>query len=407
MDAGAPATVTIADVRAAAERLTDVSVITPLELSRSLSNVIGCETWLKCEQLQRTGSFKIRGAYNRIALLSDEERARGVVCASAGNHAQGVALASSMLGVTATVYMPTMSPLPKVDATIGYGAKVELVGNVFDEALAAALEAAEASGRVFVHPFDHVDIIAGQGTIGLELVDQLPQLATVVIPVGGGGLIAGIATVLRALRPDVRIIAVQSEGCAPLTASLVAGSPQTFPHADTICDGIAVKRPGVITLPIIEQLVDDVVTVSDAEVARAVTLLLERAKQVVEPSGAVGVAAMLSSELDLEPPAVAVLSGGNIDPIVLHHLITSGLAAEGRYVTLRTRIGDQPGNLVRILELVAQYRANVVGVEHRRLGRRLRLGQVEVVLELEVRGPEHIARLRAGLVEHGYPVTLT
>ncbi len=396
--------VTADAVREAAERLQGVLQPTPIEPSRALSSKVGSSVLLKCENLQRTGSFKMRGAYNRIARLSDEEKARGVVCASAGNHAQGVALAAQMQGVEATVYMPVEAPLPKVDATAGYGAHVQLVGESFDDSLAAAETFCDEHGSVFVHPFDHPDIIAGQGTLGLELVEQVPELATVVVPVGGGGLISGTAVALREARPDVRIIGVQAAGCAPFPAALRAGAPAPVPRGDTIADGIAVKRPGELTLAHVRELVDEVVTVDDEQIARAVVLLLERAKLVVEPSGAASVAAIISGATDVTAPTVAVLSGGNIDPLVMQHLVTSGLTSEGRYVTIRTRVPDRPGALVQLLRLMAEQRANVLGVEHHRLGRRLQLGQVEVVIELEVRGEDHIAAIRQHLRDAGYPV---
>ncbi len=396
--------VTADAVREAATRLEGVLQPTPIEPSRALSTEVGEQVVLKCENLQRTGSFKMRGAYNRIARLSEDEKSRGVVCASAGNHAQGVALAAQMQGVDAAVFMPSQAPLPKVDATAGYGATIELVGESFDEALAAAQEFAERSGRVFVHPFDHPDIIAGQGTLGLELLEQVPDMGTVVIPVGGGGLISGTAVALREKRPDIRIIGVQAAGCAAFPAALRGGEPETLPRADTIADGIAVKRPGDLTLAHVRQLVDEVVTVDDSEIARAVVLLLERAKLVVEPSGAAGVAAVLNGAVELSPTVAVVLSGGNIDPLVMQHLVTAGLTSEGRYVTIRTRVPDRPGALVALLRMMAEQRANVLGVEHHRLGRRLQLGQVEVVIELEVRGNEHIARIRDNMTAAGYPV---
>jgi threonine dehydratase len=396
----------LGEVRAAAGRLHEVIEATPLERSRAIGDLAGAEVWLKCENLQRTGSFKLRGAYNRIALLSDAERSRGVVCASAGNHAQGVALAAHLQGVTAKVFMPEGAPLPKVDATLAYGAEVELAGRSFDEAMTAAKEAAEREGLVFVHPFDHRDIIAGQGTVALELVEQLPDLATVVVCVGGGGLISGMAVVLRELRPDVRIVGVQAAGCSTFAASLTAGEPVTIPTADTIADGIAVKRPGDLTLAHARALVDDFVTVSDEEIANAVVLLLERAKLVAEPSGAAAVAALLSGRVEVAPdgPVVATVSGGNIDPLLLQHLVTGGLATQGRYATLRTRVTDRPGGLRGLLRIVAEQQANVVGVSHHRLEHRLQLGQVSVVLELETRGHEHVAELTAALEAAGYPV---
>jgi threonine dehydratase len=403
--------VTLEEVHAAANRLEGVIDPTPLERSRAIGASFGAEVWLKCENLQRAGSFKIRGAYNRIAQLSAEDRARGVVCASAGNHAQGVALAASLQGVSARIIMPEEAPLPKVAATVGYGAEVELQGHSFDDAMAAAFELADRDGRVFVHPFDHRDIVAGQGTVGLELVDQLPAFGTVVVCVGGGGLISGIAVVLRALRPDVRIVGVQAAGCSTFPASLAAGAPVAAAHADTIADGIAVKRPGELTLAHVEALVDDWVTVTDDEIASAVVVLLERAKLVAEPSGAAAVAALLTGKVEAAVggsltggPVVATVSGGNIDPLLLQHLVTGGLASQGRYATLRTQVSDRPGGLTGLLRVVAEHRGNVVGVTHRRLESRLKVGEVAVVLELETRGPEHVAELIAALEAADYPV---
>jgi threonine dehydratase len=397
--------VTIDAVRDAGEQLRGITSVTPIERSRAVGSSTAGDVWLKCENLQRTGSFKLRGAYHRIARLSAEDRARGVVCASAGNHAQGVALAAQLQGVDATVFMPEEAPLPKVEATEAYGAEVRLVGDSFDDALATALAHAEERGLVFVHPFDHPDIIAGQGTIGLEILEQLPDVGTVLVCVGGGGLISGTAVALRALRPEVRIVGVQAAGASSFEASLRSGTPVELPRCDTIADGIAVKRPGELTLAHVEALVDEVVTVDDEEIAHAVVMLLERAKLVVEPSGAAGVAAILAGRVDLRPPTLAVLTGGNIDPLMLQHLVTAGLTTEGRYVTMRTKVPDLPGELSRLLRLVGEQRANVVGIAHHRLERRLRLGQVEVVLELETRGFDHIEVMREALESNGYPVT--
>ncbi|MFO7960840.1 MAG: threonine ammonia-lyase [Nitriliruptoraceae bacterium] len=396
--------VTLAAVRAAAARIEGVTHVTPVQRSRALSERVGTEVLLKCENLQRTGSFKLRGAYNRIAQLSAQERERGVVCASAGNHAQGVALAASLQGVTSTVFMPVEAPLPKLDATIAYGATVRTVGETVDDAMAAARTFAEDHDAVFVHPFDHPDVIAGQGTLGLEIVEQVPAFGTVVVCLGGGGLLSGIAVALRALRPDVHLVGVQASGCASFAPSLEAGHPLTLPTLSTIADGIAVKRPGELTLAHVEALVDDVITVTDDELASAVVLLLERAKLVAEPAGAAAVAALLAGKVDGPGPVVGTLSGGNIDPLVLQHLVTGGLASVGRYATLRTRVTDSPGGLSRLLGLIAAQRANVVGVAHHRLEHRLELGQVDVVLELETRGHEHVAALIAALEDEGYRV---
>ena len=396
--------VTPADVEAAAERLSGVLRPSPVETSRALSEIAGGPVLLKCENLQRTGSFKLRGAYNRIARLDEEERAGGVVCASAGNHAQGVALAARLQGVPATVFMPDNAPIPKVEATRAYGAEVRQVEGGVAECLQAAQAFANDEGRVFVHPFDHADIIAGQGTVGLELLEETPDAATVLVPVGGGGLVSGIAVAMKAARPEVRIVGIQAAGAASFPAALAGGEPTTLDRVDTIADGIAVSRPGDLTLAHVSEHVDEVVTVDDETIARAVVFLLERAKLIVEPAGAVGVAALLAGQVLVKPPVVAVLSGGNIDPLVLQHLVTSGLTAEGRYVTLRTRVPDRPGELAKLLTLISEQRANVITVEHHRFGRRLRLGQVEVVLELEARGNDHIAELRRALQAADYPV---
>ncbi len=396
--------VTLDAVRDAAERIAGVTHVTPVQRSRALSERVGTDVLLKCENLQRTGSFKLRGAYNRISRLTEEERARGVVCASAGNHAQGVALAASLQGVRSTVFMPVEAPLPKMDATVAYGATVRAEGETFDDAMAAAQAFTAEHDAVFVHPFDHPDIIAGQGTLGLEMVEQVAELGTVVVCLGGGGLLSGIAVVLRALRPEVRIVGVQAEGCAAFGPSLEAGHPLTLPASSTIADGIAVKRPGELTLAHVEALVDEVVTVTDDQLASAVVLLLERAKLVAEPAGAAAVAALMAGKVTGPGPIAATLSGGNIDPLVLQHLVTGGLASVGRYATLRTRVTDAPGALSRLLTLVAAERANVVGVAHHRLEHRLALGQVDVILELETRGHDHVASLTAALEEAGYAV---
>lgn len=397
--------VTIADVRAAAERLEGVIQATPLEASRALSKQVGGDVRMKCENLQRAGSFKVRGAYNRIAQLPDGEKSAGVVAASAGNHAQGVALAARMQDVRATVYMPTSAPLPKVQATEAYGAEVILQGESVYESLQVATAHAEEHGITLVHPYDHHHVIAGQGTIGLELAETVPDIGTVVVPVGGGGLISGIAVAIRELVPDCRIIGVQATGAASFPPALASGKPEALPRVDTIADGIAVKRPGGITLEHVRQLVDEIVTVDDDAIARAVVNLLERAKLLVEPSGAVGVAALREGLVEIgDRPVVTVLSGGNIDPLLVRGLMTSGLAAEGRYVTLDTTIEDRPGALVALLRMIADEGVNVVAVQHHRFERQLRYGQVDVVLELETRGHGHIARLVEALRAAGYPV---
>ncbi|MGI9015874.1 MAG: threonine ammonia-lyase [Euzebya sp.] len=397
--------VTLDQIRAARQRINDLVQVTPLEESRAVSGMTGHRTLLKCEHLQRTGSFKIRGAANRIALLSRQEKDAGVVCASAGNHAQGVALSATSIGVSSTVFMPADAPLPKVDATRGYGAEVILVGATFDDAMEAARQHVEDTGATFVPPFEHPDIIAGQGTLALELLEQAPEFTTVLIAVGGGGLIAGMATAIKSVRPDVQVIGVEAVGAACVTASLAAGHPVTLQQMSTFADGIAVKRPGELTLAHIQRHVDQMVTVSDEAIARAVLLLVERAKQVVEPAGAAPLAALLEGELTLEGPVIPVLCGGNVDPLLLNRIIQSGLYEEGRYLVITTRMGDQPGALASLLQLIAKVGGNVLAVEHHRLNTKLGLLEVEVQIELETKGPDHIHQVVAALEQGGYPVT--
>ncbi|GAB3504514.1 threonine ammonia-lyase [Phytohabitans suffuscus] len=395
---------TLDDVQAARELLGDVVRVTPLEPSRPLTAALDGPVWLKCENLQRAGSYKVRGAYVRIARLSPEERARGVVAASAGNHAQGVALAAGLLGARSTVFMPVGAPIPKVSATKGYGARIEFAGGTVDDALEAAREYAERTGAVLIHPFDHVDVIAGQGTVALEILEQCPEVGTIVTGLGGGGLLSGIAVAAKALRPDIRIIGVQADGAAAYPPSLEAGAPVRLPQLSTIADGIAVGCPGDITFAHVSKLVDDVVTVTEEDISRALLMLLERSKLVVEPAGAVGVAALMSGAVKAEPPVVAVLSGGNIDPLLLLRLIEHGLAAAGRFLRFTVRCGDQPGELAALLAQIAEQRANVVDVLHTRHNPRLRLGEVEVALSVETRGPEHSDKLIGALRARGYTV---
>lgn len=397
----------IDEIVAARRVLAGVIATTPLLSTSAISTAVGRQVLLKCEHLQRTGSFKIRGAYHRISMLTPDERTSGVVCASAGNHAQGVALSAQLLGVDATVFMPAGAPLPKVVATRAYGAHVELVDGGVSDALDAAMAHARRHGTVFVPPFEHRDVIAGQGTLGLDVLDDTSEIGTVVVPIGGGGLIAGVATAIKTRQPDAVIVGVQSDQAAAVPASLAAGRPVTVQVGDTIADGIAVSRPGELTLAHIAALVDHVVTVSDEELARAVLILAERAKQVVEPSGAAGVAALLSGAVaDPAGPVVALLCGGNVDPLLLARIIQSGLVSEGRYLACRTRVEDRPGALAGVIDLVAEHGANVVGVEHHRLTPKLGLMEVELALALETRGAEHSAALVAGLRDAGYPIDL-
>jgi threonine dehydratase len=396
--------VTRADIEAARDLLGDVARRTPVEGSRPLSERVGGPVALKCENLQRAGSFKIRGAYVRIARLSDDERARGVVAASAGNHAQGVALAATLLGTSSTVFMPEGAPIPKVEATKAYGATIRFAGSTVDEALVAAEEYAVQSGAVLIHPFDHPDIVAGQGTVGLEILEQCPDVKTVVVGVGGGGLVSGVAAAIKPVRPDAVIVGVQATGAASYPMSLAAGSPQKLPSMATIADGIAVGCPGELTFRMVRHYVDNIVTVSEEALSQALLLCLERAKLVVEPAGAAAVAALMDMPQQFEPPVVAVLSGGNIDPLLLLRLLRHGLAAAGRFVSLRLRIPGRPGELARLLGELAASGANVLDVEHVRTGPKLHLDEVEVALTLETRGPEHCKTVLDRLRDAGYPL---
>ena len=387
---------TLADIEAARARIDGIARVTPVYPSETLSRLAGRTVQLKAENLQRTGAFKIRGAVNTIASLSPEERATGVVAASAGNHGQAVAWAAREAGIEATVFMPQDSPMAKVDATRNYGARVELVGSGFDESLAAAQAHVESAGATFIHAFEDERVIAGQGTIGLELVEQLRDLGTVVLPIGGGGVASGIALALRALRPDVRLVGVQAENMSPF-----AGGTE---HRYTIAEGIAVKQPGTLTSSILRELLDDVVTVTDDQISHAIVLLLERTKLLVEGAGAAPVAAVLAGKVGGEDEATLLLSGGNIDPTLLIQVMRHGLTQAGRFLVVRTRLGDRPGELIKLLQLVAEERANVVSVEHHREGMRLPIGQTEVELTLAMRDDAHCDELRATLDERGFPV---
>lgn len=396
--------VTLDDVRGAQKMLTGVARVTAMEGSRHLSQLVGAPVHFKCENLQRTGSFKLRGAYVRIAGLLPEERAAGVVAASAGNHAQGVALASSLLGVRSTVFMPKGAPLPKISATRDYGAEVRLHGQVVDETLAAAQEYAAETGAVFIHPFDHPDIIAGQGTVGLEILEQCPEVRTIVVGIGGGGLAAGIAMAVKTLRPDVRIVGVQAAGAAAYPPSLAAGHPVVVEHPVTMADGIKVGRPGDVPFRIIGDLVDEVRTVTEDELATALLLCLERAKLVVEPAGASPVAALLSDPGSFEGPVVSVLSGGNVDPVLLQGVLRHGMAAQGRYLAVRLRLTDRPGALATLLGVLSAVDANVLDVSHVRTDPRLGLSEAEVELHLETKGRGHCVEVGQALREAGYTV---
>jgi threonine dehydratase len=377
---------TLPDLEAARERIAGHARATPVYGSSTLSRRVGRSVWLKAENLQRTGSFKIRGAVNKLTGLGSAERAAGVVAASAGNHGQAVAWAARELNIRATVFMPQDAPMAKVDATRNYGAETVLAGAMFDDALAEAVARAEEAGATFVHAFEDEAVIAGQGTLGLELAEQLPEAETFVLPIGGGGLAAGIAIALRSLRPGVRLVGVQAgrEG------------------QGTIADGIAVKHPGELTMSILDELLDEVVHVDDEEIAEAITLLLERSKLVVEGAGAASVAALLGGNVGGTGGVCALLSGGNIDATLLMSVVRHGLARAGRYLVLRTSVPDHPGELLKLLQLVAEHRANIVEVNHRREGMGIGLVRTGVELTLVTRDEEHCVELCSALAAAGY-----
>ena len=378
---------TLQDIEAARARIEGIARVTPVYGSETFSKLAGREVWLKAENLQRTGAFKVRGAVNKLATLSDSERAAGVVAASAGNHGQAVAWAAREVGVSARIYVPQDAPMAKVEACRNYGAETVMVGEIFEEALSAALAHVEETGATFVHPFEDPTVIAGQGTIGLELGEQVPNAGTVMIPVGGGGLASGIAVALRAVRPDIHIVGVQA-GLSGFT----------------IADGIWVKHPGEFTNRILEDTLDELVDVDDEEISHAIVLLLERSKLVVEGAGAVGVAALIAGKVGGTGPAVCILSGGNIDPTLLISVMRHGLTTGGRYLVVRTRVPDRPGELVKLLQLVARERVNVVSVEHHREGMQVSIGETEVELTLATRDEEHIGQLLDEMHRWGYPV---
>ena len=384
---------TLADFEGARTIVSRVADVTPMETARFMSEVLGSPVFLKCENLQRTGSYKIRGAYNRLSHLSDEEKAHGVVAASAGNHAQGVAFAARELGITSTIFMPVGVALPKLQATRDYGADVVLRGHTVAEPLLAAAEFARETGAIFIPPFDHADVIAGQGTLGLEILDQVPDVDTIIVPIGGGGLISGVASAVKQkmalVGRTVRIIGVQAANAAPYPLSLTMGEATEISISPTIADGIAVAKPGLLNFEIIRDAVDEIVTVEEDDIARALLVLLERAKLVVEPAGAVGVAAILAGKITPTGTTVAILSGGNIDPLVMERIVSHGLAASERYLKLRIPLPDRPGQLARTAEIVAESNANVVEVLHTRHGTGLQISQVELELHIETRGPEH------------------
>jgi len=388
---------TLADVEAARARIAGKGVrMTPLYGSETFGRMTGREVHLKAETLQRTGSFKIRGATNKLESLTDAERKAGVVAASAGNHGQAVAWAAREAGVAATIFMPEGTPVAKIEPTRNYGAQAELTGETFEDALAAAQASVEETGATFIHPFEDLDVIAGQGTIGLELAEQLPELETVAIPIGGGGLSSGIALALQAVKPDVRIVGVQAAACAPFAGSTELGY--------TIAEGIAVKHPGELTSRLLGDLLETVVTVTDEEISKAIVLLMERAKLVVEGAGAASIAALLAGRVPGEGPVAAILSGGNIDPTLLIQVMRHGLTLAGRYLVVRTRVPDRPGELLKLLSLFADEHANVVSIEHHREGMDTPVTASEVEATLLTRDQEHCASILDAMERSGYPV---
>jgi threonine dehydratase len=397
--------VTIADIWQAYKFLKPLIHHTALTSSRTLSAMTGADIYLKAEHMQRSGSFKVRGAGYKISRLSEDQYKAGVIAASAGNHAQGVAIAAAQHNIPCTIVMPENAPLAKVTATQSYGANVVLYGPTYDDAYQHCCELQRESGATFIHAFDDPDVIAGQGSLGLEMLNDLPDADAIVVPVGGGGLISGIAIAARALKPDITIIGVQAEGAASCRVSLDSGKPETLPAITTIADGIATKRPGTLTFSIIQRLVDDIVLVNDESIINAVLLLMERCKMLVEGAGAVGVAALLSGAIRLEGKKVLVpLTGGNIDINLVGRFIEHGLAAAGRYFVIHTRLTDRPGELMRLLGIIAEMRINVIDVRYQRISNRLPIMQREETITLETRDRAQCVELLRRLRAAGYMV---
>jgi threonine dehydratase len=398
--------VTLPQIEQARALLRTVTITTPMLPSANLSDDIGAPAFVKAENTQRAGSFKLRGAYNKIKSLPADALQRGIIAHSAGNHAQGVALAGQLVGVPVTVVMPKYAPLAKIAATKRFGAQVILHGESFDDAGAYAQQLRDEGNLTYVHAFDDPLVVAGQGTLGLEIFDALPNVGTIVVPIGGGGLIGGVATVARALKPNTRIVGVQAEGCPSIRLSLAAGMPVVVPEARTIADGIAVKKPGAVTLPLIRDLVDDIVTVDEDEIARGIVYALQTLRQVSEGAGAVGIAALLSGKIKprARETVCVILSGGNIDPNFLARVIEQVLVQQGRYIVLHTSVPDRPGNLSRLLDFVAGEGANVIEVNHRRAAWQVSVDRTGIEMILEVRDEQHGRSVVRALNSAGYPV---
>lgn len=396
---------TLAEFELAHENVLQVAIETPILKSNYLTKFVGADVYLKCENLQRTGAYKLRGAYNRMSKLTPAERRKGVVAASAGNHAQGVALAAKKLGIKATIFMPVGASLPKLQATENYGAEVVLTGAVFAETLKAAQAYSAKKGAIFIPPFDHLEVIAGQGTVGLEIIDELQDVDNIIVAIGGGGLAAGVATAAKlkaaSLGRKIKVYGVQAKNASPYVQSLKLGRPIEQAITRTIADGIAVSKPGAIPFALIKKNIDKVVTVTDDEIAQAIVVLLERSKMVVEPAGAVGVAAIMSGALKLRGKTVVILSGGNIDPLLLQKVVGHGLAAAERYTSISVMLPDRPGMLVKTAEAIASAHGNVVEVLHTRHGKGLEISEVELKMSVETTGHEHRQRVLKALQDAG------
>ncbi len=397
----------LSEIELAAKRLEPIIHRTTIEPSKTFSEMTGGQIYLKYENRQKTGSFKIRGAANKVAALVERGECSGVVASSAGNHAQGVAYASYVNGIPATIVMPKSAPIAKVSATEGYGAKVVLYGDCYDEAYAKALEICENEGAIFLHPFDDEEVMAGQGTIGIEILQDLPTVDVVVVPAGGGGLLAGVAACIKQINPRVKIVGVQAEGAPAIAKSFAEKTLVSTDHASTIADGIQVNVPGTKTMDIINKYADDVVTVSDSEIAAAILLLLERNKQVVEPAGATPLAAVLNNKIDVAGKRiVCLMSGGNIDVSFITRIIEMGLVSRNRKLKFAATLVDVPGSLEKLSKLISEANANIVQVQYDRLRADLNANECVIHIACEVGGAEHGARVVKSLEKHGYKVDI-